>query len=76
MSLYFSNSLSQHVNIDMILCVDCMLMKNVKKIPLVQHICMDARPLLEYSNVNPLVSICVTINFIDAWINKLGKNIA
>ena len=31
--------------------------------------------LPEFSNVNPFIYLCVTINFIDAWINTLDKNI-
>ena len=34
------------------------------------------QPLQEDSNVNPIISLCVTINFIDTWMNKLDKNIA
>ena len=33
------------------------------------------RPLPEYSIINPLVSICVSINFMDTWINALAKKI-
>ena len=32
-------------------------------------------PLPNNSNVIAIVSICVTINFIDDWINALDKNI-
>ena len=37
-ALYSSNYLSQHVKIDMMLCVDYMLTKNVNTSPLVQQI--------------------------------------
>ena len=33
------------------------------------------RPLTSNSNVIPLIFLCVTINFIDACINRLEKNI-
>ena len=33
------------------------------------------RLLSEYSSVNPIIYICVTINFIETWINTLDKNI-
>ena len=33
------------------------------------------RPLPEYSNVVSLVSLCITIPFIDTWINILDKKI-
>ena len=36
----------------------------------------SGRPLPEYSNVNPLVSLCVTINYFDTWINTFYNNIA
>ena len=32
-------------------------------------------PLPEYSSVNPLISLFVTINFIDTWIKILDKSI-
>ena len=38
MAFYFSNSLSHHVNIYMILCMYYMLTKNAKKISLVQQV--------------------------------------
>ena len=40
MAPHLRNSLSYHVKIDMILCVDYMITTKIKKIPLVQHICM------------------------------------
>ena len=33
-------------------------------------------PLPEDSNVNPLISLCVNINFIDTWIDTFHKHIS
>ena len=70
MALYLGDSLLQHVKIDVILCVYYMLTTNIITIPLVKYVSP------EYSNVNPLYSLCVRINFIDSWINSSVKNIA
>ena len=72
MVLYSSNSLSQHVKMDMVLFVDCVLTTSVKKIQLVQYIFMAVRL---YQGI-PLIYICGTIHFIGYWINKLDSNIA
>ena len=51
-------------------------MTNVNKSPLVQQIFMVVGwPLPELSNVNSLIYIFVTRNFINNWINTLNKNI-
>ena len=36
----------------------------------------SGRPLPEYSKINPLISLCVSINFIDTRLNALAKNFA
>ena len=32
------------------------------------------QPLQKDSNVNPIISLCVTINFIDTWSNTFDEN--
>ena len=34
------------------------------------------RPLTKDSNINPIISICVTIDFIDTWSNTFDENMA
>ena len=35
----------------------------------------DGRPLPEDSTINSLIYLCVSINFIETWINALAKKI-
>ena len=60
-ALYLSNSLSHHVKIYMILCVDYVLTKENYTGATYLH---GGRPLLEDLNVIPPISICVTIIFL------------
>ena len=69
-ALYLSNSLSQHLNIDMILCMYCMQKKRKEKSTGAPDF-HGGQPLPEDLNVNPLISICVAINFIYIWVNIL-----
>ena len=71
------NSLSQQVNIYMI-CLRCVLYAYVqlKEKSTGAKDFHRGRHLQEDSNVIPTMYICVTINFIDTWINTLYKNIS
>ena len=62
MAFYLRNYLLQQIRIDMILSVDYMITTNVKKSANATDF-YGGRPLPEYSNLNPLISLCVTINF-------------
>ena len=76
MDLYFVNSLSQNVKIYMILCVYYTPTKKVITSPLAQQIFMVVG---RYQNIQVKIlffSLCVTINFIDTWINTFEKIIS